>query len=104
SPSTKPCCHPIQKLWSCWIWTVLLRGWRRSMLERAKIVELRFFRGTDCRRNRKVLTISPNTVLNDWIFSKSWLFRGMSHHEWWVGQGAKRTDDNTDRSRSNGCE
>ena len=48
---------------------------------KAKIVELRFFGGLTVEETAEVLKISPNTVLNDWTFSKSWLFRNMSHHK-----------------------
>lgn len=45
---------------------------------KAKIVELRFFGGLTLEETAEVLNISANTVLNDWTFSKSWLFRDMT--------------------------
>jgi len=55
-----------------------------SKLERidgrkAKVVELRFFGGLTVEETAEVLKISPNTVLNDWNFAKTWLWRDMSH-------------------------
>lgn len=46
---------------------------------KAKLVELRFFGGLTVEETAEVLKISPNTVLNDWNFAKTWLFRDMSH-------------------------
>src|SRR5215831_17360185 len=48
---------------------------------KAKIVELRFFGGLTVEETAEALNISPNTVLNDWTFSKSWLLRDMSHQK-----------------------
>ena len=46
---------------------------------KARVVELRFFGGLTVEETAEVLKISPNTVLNDWSFAKTWLFREMSH-------------------------
>ena len=46
---------------------------------KAKTVELRFFGGLTVDETAEVLQVSPNTVLNDWDFAKTWLLRDMSH-------------------------
>ena len=48
---------------------------------KAKTVELRFFGGLTVDETAEVLQVSPNTVLNDWDFAKTWLLRDMSHDE-----------------------
>src|SRR5262249_13102564 len=47
---------------------------------KAKVVELRFFGGLTLEETAEVLSLSPNTVSNDWSFAKSWLLREMNHH------------------------
>ncbi len=44
---------------------------------KSKIVELRFFGGLTVEETAEVLKVSPNTVLNDWTFAKTWLVREM---------------------------
>jgi RNA polymerase sigma factor (TIGR02999 family) len=48
---------------------------------KAKMVELRFFAGLTVEETAEALKISPNTVLNDWNFTKTWLFRQMNHRK-----------------------
>jgi RNA polymerase sigma-70 factor (ECF subfamily) len=45
---------------------------------KCKVVELRFFGGLSVKETAEVLNVSPNTVLNDWDFAKSWLLREIS--------------------------
>jgi RNA polymerase sigma factor (TIGR02999 family) len=45
---------------------------------RSKVVELRFFGGLSVEETAEVLKISPETVMRDWRFAKSWLRREMS--------------------------
>lgn len=46
---------------------------------KCKVVELRFFGGLTVDETAEVLKLSPNTVLNDWNFAKSWLLREIAH-------------------------
>jgi len=45
---------------------------RKSM-----VVELRFFGGLTLQETAEVLSVSENTVSNDWNFAKTWLLREM---------------------------
>lgn len=47
---------------------------------KSKVVELRFFGGLTLEETAEVLNVSPNTVSNDWNFSKTWLLREMDRH------------------------
>src|SRR5262249_40446842 len=47
---------------------------------KSKVVELRFFGGLTLEETAEVLSVSPNTVSNDWSFAKTWLLRQMHHH------------------------
>jgi RNA polymerase sigma factor (TIGR02999 family) len=47
---------------------------------KSKVIELRFFGGLTLEETAEVLNLSPNTVSNDWSFSKTWLLREMTHH------------------------
>ena len=40
---------------------------------KARVVELRFFGGLSVEETAAVLAISPETVMRDWKFSRSWL-------------------------------
>jgi RNA polymerase sigma factor (TIGR02999 family) len=40
---------------------------------KARVVELRFFGGLSVEETAEVLAISPETVMRDWKFSRSWL-------------------------------
>ena len=42
---------------------------------KAQVVELRFFGGLSVEETAEVLKISPETVMRDWKFAKSWLRR-----------------------------
>jgi RNA polymerase sigma factor (TIGR02999 family) len=44
---------------------------------KAKVVELRFFAGLSVEETAAALNVSPQTVLRDWSFAKSWLTREM---------------------------
>src|SRR5215813_9637997 len=46
---------------------------------KSRVVELRFFGGLTLDESAEVLSVSPNTVSNDWNFAKTWLLREMSH-------------------------
>ena len=45
---------------------------------KAQVVELRFFGGLSVQETAEVLNISPETVMRDWKFAKSWLMRELS--------------------------
>lgn len=45
---------------------------------KAQVVELRFFGGLSVEETAEVLQISPETVMRDWKFAKSWLRRELS--------------------------
>jgi RNA polymerase sigma factor (TIGR02999 family) len=45
---------------------------------KSQVVELRFFGGLTVEETAQVLNISTDTVLNDWRFAKSWLFRELT--------------------------
>ncbi len=45
---------------------------------KAKVVELRFFGGLNIAETAEVLKISPETVMRDWKFAKSWLRRELT--------------------------
>ncbi|MBB5059114.1 RNA polymerase sigma factor (TIGR02999 family) [Granulicella aggregans] len=45
---------------------------------RARNVELRIFGGLTVEESAEILGISPQTVMRDWKFSKSWLLRELS--------------------------
>jgi RNA polymerase sigma factor (TIGR02999 family) len=45
---------------------------------RARSVELRIFGGLTVEESAEVLGLSPQTVMRDWKFSKSWLLRELS--------------------------
>ena len=47
---------------------------------KSKVVELRFFGGLTLEETAKVLSVSENTVLNDWNFAKTWLLREIKQH------------------------
>jgi len=40
---------------------------------KARVVELRFFGGLSVDETAEVLTVSPETVMRDWKFARSWL-------------------------------
>jgi RNA polymerase sigma factor (TIGR02999 family) len=40
---------------------------------KARVVELRFFGGLSVEESAAVLEISPETVMRDWKFARSWL-------------------------------
>ena len=44
----------------------------------AQVVEMRFFGGLSVEETAAVLKISPETVMRDWKFAKSWLRRELS--------------------------
>ena len=45
---------------------------------KSEVVELRFFGGLSVEETAEVLKISPQTVVRDWKFAKSWLMRELS--------------------------
>jgi RNA polymerase sigma-70 factor, ECF subfamily len=45
---------------------------------KARVVELRFFGGLSVEESAAVLAISPETVMRDWKFSRSWLHAELS--------------------------
>ena len=44
---------------------------------KSQVVELRFFGGLSVEETAEVLKVSPETVMRDWKFSKTWLLREM---------------------------
>jgi RNA polymerase sigma factor (TIGR02999 family) len=40
---------------------------------KARVIELRFFSGLSVEETAKVLAVSPETVMRDWKFARSWL-------------------------------
>ena len=40
---------------------------------KARVVELRFFGGLSVEETAEVLAVSPETVMRDWKFARSWL-------------------------------
>jgi DNA-directed RNA polymerase specialized sigma24 family protein len=44
----------------------------------AQVMGLRFFGGLSVEETAEVLKVSPETVLRDWKFAKSWLRRELS--------------------------
>ena len=47
---------------------------------KGQVVELRFFGGLSVEETAAVLKISPETVMRDWKFAKSWLRRELHNH------------------------
>jgi len=47
-------------------------------LRKARVVELRFFGGLSVEETAAVLAISPETVMRDWKFARSWLHAELS--------------------------
>ena len=45
---------------------------------KSEVVELRFFGGLSVEETAEVLKVSPETVMRDWKFAKSWLRRELS--------------------------
>jgi len=45
---------------------------------KSQVVELRFFGGLSVEETAEALKISPETVLRDWKFAKSWLLRELT--------------------------
>ena len=48
---------------------------------KARVVEIRYFGGLSVEETAEVLKISPQSVLRDWKFSKSWLARELSRSD-----------------------
>lgn len=46
---------------------------------KARVVELRFFGGLGVEETAEVLAISPETVMRDWKFARSWLHSELSN-------------------------
>jgi len=49
-------------------------------LRKARVVELRFYGGLSVEECAEVLSISPETVMRDWKFARSWLHAELSKH------------------------
>ena len=45
---------------------------------KGRVVELRFFGGLTVEETAEVLAVSPDTVMRDWKFAKTWLLRELS--------------------------
>lgn len=46
---------------------------------KARVVELRFFGGLSVEETAEVLSVSPETVMRDWKFARSWLQAQLSN-------------------------
>lgn len=46
---------------------------------KSQVVELRYFGGLSVEETAEVLKISPETVMRDWRFAKTWLLRELSN-------------------------
>lgn len=46
---------------------------------KSRVVELRYFGGMPVEETSEVLKISPETVMRDWRFAKTWLLRELSN-------------------------
>lgn len=46
---------------------------------KARVVELRFFGGLSVEETAEVLAVSPETVMRDWKFARSWLHAALSN-------------------------
>jgi RNA polymerase sigma factor (TIGR02999 family) len=55
-----------------------LRALAEEYERKAQVVELRFFGGLSVEETAEALGISPETVMRDWKFAKSWLMRELS--------------------------
>jgi RNA polymerase sigma factor (TIGR02999 family) len=55
-----------------------LRALTAEYERKGQVVELRFFGGLSVEETAAVLKISPETVMRDWKFAKSWLMRQLS--------------------------
>jgi RNA polymerase sigma factor (TIGR02999 family) len=47
---------------------------------KSQVVELRYFGGLSVEETAEVLKISPETVMRDWKFAKTWLLRELSRN------------------------
>jgi RNA polymerase sigma-70 factor, ECF subfamily len=47
---------------------------------KARVVELRFFGGLSVDETAEVLSVSPETVMRDWKFARSWLHAQLSNN------------------------
>ena len=51
----------------------------RNDARKARVVELRFFGGLSVEETAEVLAVSPETVMRDWKFARSWLQAELSN-------------------------
>ncbi len=56
-----------------------LKNLFRADKRKGRVVELRYFGGLSIDETAEVLKISPETVLRDWRFAKTWLLRELSN-------------------------
>ena len=57
-----------------------LQGLAAIAERKAQVVELRYFGGLSVEETAEVLKISPETVMRDWKFAKTWLLRELSRN------------------------
>jgi RNA polymerase sigma factor (TIGR02999 family) len=55
-----------------------LAAFSQQYERKAQVVELRFFGGLSVEETAEALNISPETVMRDWKFAKSWLLRELT--------------------------
>jgi RNA polymerase sigma factor (TIGR02999 family) len=58
---------------------------------KGQVVEMRFFGGLSVEETAEVLKVSPETVMRDWKFAKSWLRRELTR-EAAIGAGTLTSD------------
>lgn len=56
-----------------------LKNLEKEDERKSRVVELRYFGGLSVAETAEVLKISPETVLRDWRFAKTWLLRELSN-------------------------
>jgi RNA polymerase sigma factor (TIGR02999 family) len=55
-----------------------LRALAKNHERKSQVVELRFFGGLSVEETAEVMNVSPDTVMRDWSFAKSWLKRELT--------------------------
>ena len=55
-----------------------LEALAKNYERKSQVVELRFFGGLSVEETAEVLNVSPDTVMRDWKFAKTWLMRELS--------------------------
>ncbi len=56
-----------------------LKSLEKQDARKGRVVELRYFGGLSVEETAEILKISPETVMRDWRFAKTWLLRELSN-------------------------